>query len=53
MIDPAELARQLVKELGDVDSNTALTALQIARLLVLHREEAAGDFQQECRVNEA
>jgi len=51
MIDPSELAKRLVKELGDADSNTALTALQIARLLILHREQAVGDFQQECRTN--
>jgi hypothetical protein len=51
MIDPVELAKRLVKELGEADPNTALTALQIARLLVLHRGESLGDFLQECRTN--
>lgn len=53
MIDPSELAKRLIKELGEADSNTALTALQIAKLLVLHREESVDDFLQECRTNEA
>lgn len=33
----------------NADANSALTALSIARLLILHREEAVGDFQTECR----
>ena len=53
MIDPSELAKHIVKEMGEADLKTALTALQIARLLVLHREESVGDFLQECRTNEA
>lgn len=40
-----------MKVVGDADSCTALTALQIVRLLLLHRDEEASEFQQECRTN--
>jgi hypothetical protein len=41
-----------VKVVGDADSVTALAALQIARLLVVHREESAIKFERDC-TNEA
>jgi hypothetical protein len=48
---PTHLAEEVLKIVGDADASTALTALQIARLLILHREEAADNFQSECRTN--
>jgi hypothetical protein len=41
---PVQLAEEIVKQIGDADRDTAVTALEIARLLVNHRERAAIDF---------
>lgn len=41
---PVQLAEEIVKLVGDADSSTAQTALAIARLLLIHREESAIDF---------
>jgi len=43
---PVQLAEEVVKVVGDADSSTALTALQIARLLILHRDDAMIDFER-------
>jgi|HubBroStandDraft_6_1064221.scaffolds.fasta_scaffold75983_3 hypothetical protein len=48
MATPIQLAEEIVKVVGDADSGTALTALQIARLLILHREDAALEFERSC-----
>lgn len=45
---PVQLAEEIVKVVGDADSSTALTALDIARLLIVHREEAAIKFERDC-----
>ncbi len=37
MDQPGKLAEHLIKTLGDADYNTAHTALEIAKLLLLHR----------------
>jgi hypothetical protein len=44
MDDPQELANRVVTTLGGADSNTAHTALEIAKLLLIHRESAARQF---------
>jgi ABC-type microcin C transport system duplicated ATPase subunit YejF len=49
---PIQLAEEIIKVVGDADSGTALTALQIARLLLLHRDDSASEFQRQC-LNEA
>jgi hypothetical protein len=46
-----QLAEEVMKVVGDADNNTAHTALQIARLLLLHRSDAESDFHREC-INE-
>jgi hypothetical protein len=43
-VNPQELADQIVRTLGDADSNTAHAALEIAKLLLIHRESAARHF---------
>jgi hypothetical protein len=45
---PIQLAEEVIKVVGDADSGTARTALEIARLLLLHREEAAQEFERNC-----
>jgi len=45
---PLQLAEEVMKTVGDADLDTALTALQIARLLLFHREESALEFQRQC-----
>jgi len=42
--NPTQLAEEVMKVVGDVDSNTAHTALEIAKLLLIHRETAARQF---------
>lgn len=46
VMNPQELANELVKTLGDADSNTAHTALKIAELLLVHRDHAQLDFDR-------
>ena len=46
-MDPQQLADKVVEALGDADSNTAHTALEIAKLLLIHRESAARQFVNE------
>jgi hypothetical protein len=41
---PVRLAEEIVKQMGDADHDTAVTALDIARLLVDHRERGAIHF---------
>jgi hypothetical protein len=41
-----QLAEEIVKIVGDADLSTAQTALAIARLLLIHREEAAIEFDR-------
>lgn len=45
---PVQLAEEIVKVVGDADDNTARTALEIARLLLIHRKEAEIDFERDC-----
>ena len=45
---PVQLAAEIVKVVGDADDNTARTALEIARLLLIHRKEAEIDFERDC-----
>jgi len=49
---PDELARELLKTLGDADHNTAQTALDIAKLLVGHRELDAHIYVSETGAND-
>jgi len=44
LMNPTALAEQIVKQIGDTDHNSAVTALEIARLLLDHRERAAIRF---------
>lgn len=44
MQSPVQLAEQIVKQFGDTDHDTAVFALEIARLILNHRERAAIDF---------
>jgi hypothetical protein len=44
---PQELANQIVKTLGEADSNTAHTALKIAQLLLTHRDHEQLDFDRQ------
>jgi hypothetical protein len=37
---PQDLASELVRVIRDADSNTAHTALEIAKLLIAHRDHA-------------
>ncbi len=46
-MNPTDLAEQLVKTLGDADSNTAHTALKFAELLLVHRDHAQLDFDRQ------
>lgn len=45
---PSRLAEEIIKTLGDADSDTALTALAIARLLLVHRMNAQAEFERKC-----
>lgn len=47
-VTPSKLADEIVKTLGDADSDTALTALDIARLLLVHRIHAQAEFERKC-----
>lgn len=47
MKSPVELAGEIFKMLGDVDYNTALTAIKISKLLLSHREVGAIEFVTE------
>jgi hypothetical protein len=44
---PVRLAEEIVKQVGDADHDTAVTALDIARLLLFYRERAATHFTSE------
>lgn len=41
---PVQLAEQIVRLVGDVDDNTARVALEIAKLLLIHRKSAEIEF---------
>jgi len=43
-MNPIELARKIEAVIADYDINTACTALDIAKLLVAHRETAKAMF---------
>jgi len=45
---PIQLAEQIMKMVGDHDSETAQTALQIVRLLISHRDCCAIAFELNC-----
>jgi hypothetical protein len=45
---PTQLAEEIFKVVGDTDSDTAKTALEIARLLLIHRELARITFEHRC-----
>jgi hypothetical protein len=45
-MNPQDLANELVKMLGDADSNTAHTALKIAELLLVHRDHDQLNFDR-------
>lgn len=45
---PVQLAEEIVKIVGDFDDNTAHIALQIARLLLEHRQLAELEFRRLC-----
>jgi hypothetical protein len=44
---PQKLADEVIKALRDADSNTAHTALEIAQLLLRHRDHAQLDYDRE------
>jgi len=44
---PQKLADEVIGVLRDADSNTAHTALEIAKLLLRHRDHAQLDFDRE------
>jgi len=44
---PIHLAEEIVKIVGDADSDTAQTAVAIARLLLLHREHCLINFERD------
>ncbi len=44
-MNPMELARKIEAVIADYDTGTALTALEITKLLVHHRESARLDFE--------
>lgn len=45
--NPLDFAKASVEQLGGVDQNTAITDLNIAKLLVSHREAAINDFSRD------
>jgi hypothetical protein len=45
---PTQLAEEVLKVVGDADDGTARTALEIARLLLLHRGDAEIEFHRHC-----
>jgi len=45
-MNPIELAKKIEAVVADYDLNTAHTALEIVKLLVMHRETAKLDFNQ-------
>jgi hypothetical protein len=47
MQHPQKLADEIVKTIGEADSNTAHTALKIAELLLVHRDHAQLEFERE------
>ena len=51
-MNPWELARKIQTVIADYDANTAMTALEIAKLLLNHRGMAELDFKRH-EINEA
>jgi hypothetical protein len=47
MKTPGELAEDVIRLMGDADSNTAHTAMRIAELLLTHRDHAQLDFDRQ------
>jgi hypothetical protein len=45
-LTPIQMAEEIIKVVGDADSHTAHTALQIARLLILHRDDTRIEFER-------
>jgi hypothetical protein len=43
-VNPADLARKIEAVIVDYDINTAMTALEIAKLLIRHRKLTEVDF---------
>jgi hypothetical protein len=46
-MNPLELARKLQAVIADYEANTAMTALEIAKLLLNHRSIAELDFKRQ------
>ena len=44
---PIQLAEAILKAMGDADDNTARTALEIAKLLLIHRKSAEIEFMSD------
>ena len=49
---PQSLAEEVLKVVGDADSDTARTALDIASLLLGHRDRACIEFEKQCITDE-
>ncbi len=49
---PQSLADAIIGTIGDADSNTAYTALKIAKLLLIHRDHALLDFTRQADFRE-
>jgi hypothetical protein len=45
---PTQLAEEIFKVVGDTDNNTAYFALDMARLILAHREAAQREFESRC-----
>jgi hypothetical protein len=45
---PTQLAEEIFKVVGDTDNNTAYFALDIARIILAHREAAQREFERKC-----
>jgi len=49
---PTQLAEEIAKVIDLADADTAFTALDIARLLIQHREGARINFEHQCAGDE-
>jgi hypothetical protein len=47
IVSPPQLVTQIQHVLGDADCNTALTALEIVRLLVLHKNNERLEIERQ------
>ena len=51
-LTPIQLAVEIGNIAGDADCDTALTALEITRLLLIHRSKAQAEFERRCIIGE-